>query len=114
MMHRRAGHGHETKYQTYRGKRRNEDYLIRAGAGGREVHNGHFTIKKGSRRCGFRRHRRAYSVRASGVRATGDEVKENEEMTGTKGEDEGERTRERRKEEKGRARAGRRDGEGRE
>src|SRR2546421_12880110 len=83
MMHRRIRHGYETKYQTYRGKRRNEDYLIRAGAGGQEVHNGHFIIKKGSRRYRFRRHRRAYSVRAA-CGAPGNEVKENEEMTGTR------------------------------
>src|SRR5436190_4345884 len=51
------------------------------GLGG--LHNGHFIIKKGSKRGGFRRHRRAYSVRvARGV--PGNEVRENEEMTGTR------------------------------
>src|SRR5438045_6815407 len=42
-----------------------------------------FYHQKGSRRYGFRRHRRAYSVRVARG-APGNEVKENEEMTGTR------------------------------
>ena len=57
-------------------------YKSRSGGSG-GLHNGHFIIKKGSKRGGFHRHRRAYSVRvARGV--PGNEVRENEEMTGTR------------------------------
>jgi hypothetical protein len=110
-VHRRRA-GHETKYQTYREKRRNEDYLIRAEAGGQEVHNGYFIIEKGSKPCGFRRHRRAYSVRVARG-APGNEVRENEEMTGTRTKararrrgDEGEKKRERARESRSTRRRG--------
>ena|SRR2546423_4571304 len=68
--------GNETKYQTYREKQRDEDDLIRAGAGGQEVHNGHFIVKKESRRAGSA---------GTGARAQiMYEVRENGEMTGPK------------------------------
>src|SRR5438045_7459181 len=69
-----------------------------------------FYHKKRFETCGFRRHRRAYSVRVARG-APGNEVKENEEMTRTRARA---RARGRGREEKeAREGVGRRDGEGR-
>src|SRR5437016_7652287 len=63
--------------------------------------------------CGFRRHRRAYSVRVARG-APGNEVKENGEMTRIRTRTRARaRGREREEKERGRERAGRRDGESR-